>query len=407
MFSLLQRQGTGGFPCTFLQLRGFITILDKEFIKTETGGIKITFMIKKPVLYLVFTLASLALKAQQPVIDTMVTDTSSVYLIELIDKTVLSGKISENTGTSLIFNDVTIGKVNIPFSQIAGITKLTGEQYVIITTNDNKKFTGLILTQDKQEIKLRTETLGELSILNEKIKELKLVEKNQIKEGRYYIPNPHPTRYFFGPTAIPLQKGEGYYQNSYVLANSVQYGISDNFSIGGGFVIPLVFFITPKFGFRAGEFLYLGGGVLAASTFSTNTNFGVGIGYGSITLGNTENNFTFSGGWGFVKEETYDQQSAIFGTEWNAAKKPMFSVSGMLRVSPKLSLLTENWVFSAKELVYNSYPDEYEYKHRYRSVLSMGVRLMGERNSFDIGVAVLSIDGSTLGLPYLDYVFKF
>lgn len=365
-------------------------------------------MIKKPVLCFVFTLLSLILKAQQPAIDTMVTDTSSAYLIELIDKTVLSGKIVGNTGTSIIFNDVTIGKVNVPLSQIARITKLTGEQYGIITTSDNKKFTGLILSQDAKEVKLRTETLGDLSIPNDKIKELTLIEQKQIKEGKFYVSNPHPTRYFFGPTAIPLQKGEGYFQNSYVLANSVQYGTSDNFSVGGGFVIPLVFFITPKFGFKAGKFVYLGGGILAASTFAADANFGVGIGYGSITLGNTENNFTFSGGWGFLKEEIYDPQSTNFDTEWNTAKKPMFSLSAMLRVSPKLSLLTENWVFSTKEFEYGDYwEEEYDYTYKYRSVLSFGFRILGERNSFDFGVAVISIDGTAIGLPYLDYVFKF
>ena len=34
--------------------------------------------------------------------------------------------------------------------------------------------------------------------------------------------------------SIGLKKGEAYYQNAYVLANSVNIGITDNISLGGG-----------------------------------------------------------------------------------------------------------------------------------------------------------------------------
>lgn len=348
------------------------------------------------------------LKAQQPLPEFTESDTSTLYIIELSDKTLLSGKILENTGTHFIFQDVTIGRVNIPHSQISRVTGITGEQYCIVTTSDNKKFTGRLISQDSLEVKLLTDNLGELTIPNSRIKEFRLIEQQQLKEGKYYFANPHPTRYFFGPTAIPLEKGEGYFQNAYILANSVQYGTSANFSIGGGFFIPVVFFISPKFGFRVGKSVYLGGGILAASTFTTDVNIGFGVGYGSVTLGNTENNFTFSGGWGAVKEENYDYSMQTSGREWKAAKKPMFSLSAMVRLSPRLSMVTENWVFATKEYEYDNFWDgDYEYYYKYRSVLTLGFRILGERNSFDLAIGAVSIEGSTMGLPYFDYVFKF
>jgi len=185
-------------------------------------------------------------------------------------------------------------------------------------------------------------------------------------------------------------------------------GVSDNFSLGGGFGIPVIFFITPKFGFRVGDFTYLGGGILAASTLSTEMNFGFGIAYGSMTLGTEENSFTINAGWGAVKQEDYDDATQTYDSKWEGAKKPMFSISGMIRIAPKMALITENWIFATKEYRYDLYyynDDEYNYK--YRSVLTFGFRFMGERNSFDFAAAAISIDGETIGLPYFDYVFKF
>jgi len=138
-----------------------------------------------------------ALNAQYPDQGAM-SDTSHNYIIELRDKTSLSGKIIERTDSVIVFNEVTIGKVNIPVSEVVKITRLTGDQYCIVTTNDNKKFTGILMAQDSEELTVRTESLGDLTIPNSKIRDIRLIEKEQIKEGKFYFPNPHPTRYFFG-----------------------------------------------------------------------------------------------------------------------------------------------------------------------------------------------------------------
>jgi hypothetical protein len=335
-------------------------------------------------------------------------DTSSTYMIRLTDNTALSGKILERNSNEIIFNDLTIGKVTIPVMKIQKIIRLSGDQQCILTTTDGKTFTGILLAQGENEITLKTESLGTLNISSSKIKDIKLVEKEQIVNGKYYFKNPHPTRYFFGPTAIPLKKGEGYYQNAYILANSVQMGVTDHFSMGGGIGIPLLFFITPKVGFKVSENVHVGGGILAVTTLTSDVPFGIGVGYGSLTIGNMENNFTISGGWGAIKQKNYDNITNKDITSWELAKKPMITVSGMARLAPKLAVITENWFFATKDYTNDPNPALNTYSYKYHSVLSGGFRIMGEKNSFDIALLVPSVNGSkTIGLPYLDYVFKF
>jgi hypothetical protein len=336
------------------------------------------------------------------------TDSLSVYLIKLKDNTSLSGKIIEKNSTEIVFYDITIGKVTIPINKIASITRHTGDLFCILTTNDNKTFSGLIVMQNEKEVTLKTESLGELTISNSKIKDIKIVEKEQIVEGKYFFPNPHPTRYFFGPSAIPLEKGEGYFQNVWVFANSVQVGITDHFSMGGGMVIPILFFITPKFGYKVGDFVHLGGGAIVASTISTSFGFGVAAAYGSVTLGNNENNFTLNLGWGAIKQEDSNSSTGNTTSSWALSKKPMFTYSGMVRVARKFALVTENWVFSIRNSEsYNSSTNTYTYTNKYYTVMSAGFRFLGEKSSFDFGLAVPVIKENTFGFPYLDYVFKF
>ena len=86
----------------------------------------------------------------------------------------------------------------------------------------------------------------------------------------------------------------------------------------------------------------------------------------------------------------------------------MFTFSGMARIARKFAVISENWVFSTKDYEgYDSMTNTNRYNHKYHTVLSAGFRFLGEKNSFDFGLAVPVIKESTFGIPYLDYVFKF
>lgn len=356
---------------------------------------------------IVFILFGQRIVAQEILQKNATADTSATYLIKLTDKTVLSGKILERNSDEIVFYDLTIGKVVISTKKIEKITQLSDNQYCLLTTNDGKTFTGMILSQNDKEITIKTESLGNVTISKNKISNIKMFEQEQIVNGKYFLPNPHPTRYFFGPSAIPLEKGESYYQNAYVLANSVQTGITDHFSIGGGIVIPFLFFVTPKVGFKVADKVHIGAGILAATTVSSNIPFGIGVAYGSVTFGSKENNFTINAGWGALKQENYNNQTNTYKRAWELSKKPMFTFSGMVRVAQKCSLVSENWVFATKD--YNDmYASFNSYSYNYHAVISGGLRLMGEKNSFDLAIAMPMVGGGKIyGVPYIDYVYKF
>ena len=157
--------------------------------------------------------------------------------------------------------------------------------YVNVALKNGNSVSGQLLHKSDTEVSILTTDLGTVMLPWSAIESVNVISKQEIHQ----FANPQPTRYFFAPSAIPLKKGDKYYQNAYFLVNSIQAGLSDHFSIGGGVVIPFALFITPKIGYQIGKNVHVGGGVLFATSLIRDFNFGVGTVYGSFTYGNTEN----------------------------------------------------------------------------------------------------------------------
>src|SRR5665811_603994 len=129
----------------------------------------------------------------------------------------------------------------IAFSHLSKSQTATDTSIVRIETLNGNEFLGEIVSQDSLSIKLKTQTLGEITISKRDIKFREEIDVQQIKGGKYWFGNPQSTRYFWSPNGYGLKKGEGYYQNIWVLWNQFAYGVTDNFSIGGG-IIPIFLF---------------------------------------------------------------------------------------------------------------------------------------------------------------------
>ena len=95
-----------------------------------------------------------------------------------------------------------------------------------IQTTDGNTYRGQILSQDSISILFKLESFGEHSFMKKEIKKLRIIEKEQVIDGEYWMENPQATRYFFSPNAYGLKKGEGYYQNVWVMVNSFAVGIT-------------------------------------------------------------------------------------------------------------------------------------------------------------------------------------
>lgn len=275
------------------------------------------------------------------------------------------------------------------FGQKTNITEPVDSTKIYkIELKDGNIYVGNILQKDSIHIVLRTSSIPKIEIPVANIKSIDEVDKSNLKKGSYWYPNPHATRYFYGPSAIGLKKGEGYYQNTYLILNSFNVGITDNISIGGGLELittfaikdPL-FFITPKVNFKVAEKFHAGGGVLYAripSDFSSKSSLGTVFATG--TYGTKDNNITGSLGWGFVGEEF--------------SKLPIITLSGMTRISKRAALVTENWLIPSDG---------------YYGIFSYGVRFFGEKIAVDLAFInnpdiVKSI---IIGIPFVSFTVKF
>lgn len=268
---------------------------------------------------------------------------------------------------------------NTLFSQLEKDT-LKQEQNVIIKMNNGDKYEGTIISRDSETIVLKTIN-GEINLIASNVSSF--VNSNK----KHQFANPHVSRYFFSPSGVPIKKGTGYYRNILFTTNYVNYGITEKLSLGGGFefistvIGAPIWYLTPKLGFNVSENIHAAGGLFIA---------GIGIsagalGYGVLTVGKTDSNFSIGTGYGFFGGDALDY--------------PVFMLSGTHRISNSLALITENYFLSIKseEIIYLGIH---------------GIRILfSEKDSVDIGVVFRTISENDISLlrifPYLGYARMF
>ncbi len=310
-----------------------------------------------------------------------VQDTSAVT-IETRSGGKYSGHIISETKDTIKIETINMGIVSI------ATTEIVYHNLINIETKDGNEFLGEIIEEDPLYIKLKTQKFGEVTISKSDIKSQKPVEVQQVKEGKYWFPNPQSTRYFWAPNGYGLEKGEGYYQNIWVLWNQFAVGLTNSFSVGGG-IVPLFLFgggPTPVFGtvkfsvpVTKNKF-NIGAGAIAGTVLGEE-NTGFGILYGLTTFGSSDKNMTFGAG-------------AMFASgDWATA--PLFNLNGMFRVSNKGYVLTENYLItSGGETIV---------------LISMGGRSIIKKAALDYGLFIpfYSEMESFIAIPWLGFTIPF
>lgn len=280
-----------------------------------------------------------------------------------------------------------IAQVEIAQSSIPGPNELS---LIVMKGESGLRYVGSVIEKNERELTIMTDEGTKITILLSNIQDIRAIPKSLIQDGEYWYPNPNDSRYLFAPSAFNLKKGEGYYQNTYLFINSFNYGITDNFSMGLGFeffstfgsldndVFDPIFFLTPKYSMQVSENVRVGVGVLYGKVSDDIGGFGVG--YGLVTYGNPEHNATLGLGFGFF--------------DGDFSSDPVITLSGMTRLSRRISLVTENWFFPADV---------------YRGIISYGIRFFGETMSVDL--ALINNEEFSeifpIGIPYVDFVVKF
>ncbi|MEY2898858.1 MAG: hypothetical protein RL138_911 [Bacteroidota bacterium] len=251
------------------------------------------------------------------------------------------------------------------------------KQIVVVKMKNGTEYTGTIKSKTTNNLVLMTEN-GELNLIAGNVKS---INANSYK-GKYRFSNSHETRYFFGPTAIPIKKFHGYYQNVLVSTNFVNVGITNHVSVGGGFEListllgyPIWFF-TPKIAYDITPKLHAGGGVIMAG-FAGEAS--ASLGYGVFTYGTSETNVTFGAGLGYI-DRTFSQAPAIM-------------ISGTHRLTSALAILSENYIIPSANTSYFGV---------------QGLRIMSPKNAFDVGLFVSpALIDFIPALPFVGYARSF
>jgi hypothetical protein len=256
------------------------------------------------------------------------------------------------------------------------------ERLVAIEMKTGEQMVGYLISEDDTEVKLRTEKYGVVTLKWRDILSIKDIDQKEVnKEGVYYKYNLQSTRYFFGPSGFGLKKGEGYYQNVWVFFNQASYGFTDYFSASVGTVPVFLFggpapvWIVPKVSIPIIEDkLNISAGAMMGTVLGQE-ELGFAIPFGTFTYGNRNSNISASIGYGMVDGE------------WSS--DPTITVSGMLRVSQKTYLITENYFLPGMDA----------------SLISLGARSFAGKIGIDYGL-VLPI-GYTVAIPWLGLTVPF
>jgi len=259
---------------------------------------------------------------------------------------------------------------------------------VRIETVDGNEYIGIIIEQTGEKIRLKTNNLGEITIPSTQIKKNTPITQLLAKDGTYWLDNPQATRYFWAPNGYNLKKGEGYYQNVWILFNQAVYGLTDHFSAGVG-IVPLFLlagtatpaWITAKFSIPVVDNKFnLGAGALIGTVIGEE-NTGFGILYGISTFGTKDQNLNVGLGWGFAGGEM--------------AKNPTVNIGAMIRTGPKGYFITENYFIGT--------PDEFVV------MMMVGGRRIIKRTGLDFGVVIpiASEMDSFVAIPWLGLTIPF
>ena len=144
------------------------------------------------------------------------------------------------------------------------------------------------------------------------------------------------SNYFIGNSSYSLHKGEGYYANTLLFFNDFYYGVTDNVSVGTGFIstfllgnAPVPIWFKLKAAVPLGDDFHISGGVSAFTVLGEDNFFLRGFHltpYLGLTVGNPYKNISVNG---------------YFITSFDEFSFWVLSLSGKIPVSPRTHLMAD------------------------------------------------------------------
>jgi hypothetical protein len=227
----------------------------------------------------------------------------------------------------------TVRTSELPAASVTGRHEVIGQVYSVETVGGTL-FNGTLLSASEETLTFQTKELGVVTLQRASLRQLSPLTATQARRGFDYVGN--GTRMFLAPTARNLHRGEGEVQVIDIFVAGIDYGITDNFSIGvlapiiPAVGVPVVAF-TPKVSVPLSDKLHVGAGVLYGfATGIDGTSGSGGVGYGLATYGTADANVTVGLGYGLASEGLSGSPVGIIGAN--------------LRLSRLFSLANETYI---------------------------------------------------------------
>lgn len=250
---------------------------------------------------------------------------------------------------------------------------------VTVRLKDGNEVVGRIVSEDDQTVELATASGASVTLPRATI-----VSMRPTGGG---VPDPNDSRLVFGPSGRPMRKGEGSFSDYYILFPGVSFGLTDNVTLMGGIsAVPGIgldeqlYFGAVKLGKRFSDTRAASVGYFYAKAGVEEVENGAGIGFAVLTLGRPER--SLSAGFGLAHGGE-DVQPIIMG-------------AGEVRVSRRVFLIGESWVFPNADLGLNEQP------------FALAFRFCGDRLSVDAGaVLVAELIEEGFPIPWLSFSYNF
>jgi len=287
---------------------------------------------------------------------------STKYVITLVNGNEYTGFIISDDGREILIETDNLGKIYIPKSDVSKMDKkvkidsIRNDHFLsVISLVDGTEIIGKIMSDDGKEVVIETEKLGKIYVNKTEITEIKRkVNQEEIINGEYEAEGPFTTRYAFSNNALPIKKGENYAMVNlygpeihFAATNRLNIGVMSTW-IGS----PIALAVKYTFKTKESKVNYSIGSMTGTSGYMRNFGGFGSLNWASVTFGDRKNNFTFSGGYGFIRSgrTTYD-----YNTNKETKEKmnhgPAFSMAGIFRVGAKTSFILESVCFTYSKLI--------------------------------------------------------
>ncbi len=257
------------------------------------------------------------------------------------------------------------GKLRVPDSTHAQVLEL----------RDGSTLLGRVTAVGTDSVRFQT-SYAEVTIARTMINDVRLVRRPSVSpSGDLWPADPNATRLFFAPTGRMLDRGDGYFSDTYLFFLSFFTGVSSRVTLGAGmsvfpsddFMGDNLFYVMPKVGvIQTSEFNVAIGGLAGMAPGFDDASFG--IGYAVATAGGPDGSVTGGLGVGYLDGEFAD--------------RPMFMLGANKRLSRRTAFVTENYMIPSES----------------GALVSYGLRIFGEKLAFDL--AFWNVVGSDDSIPF-------